>query len=74
MPIVICKGCGKKTNTACSKFNRGKPPNECYAAYDDKNKKWIKGCGFENASNFEKAFAMHLITKKSISYFLRGSG
>lgn len=63
MPAIKCLGCGKLTNTACSEFNRGNPPNKCYAAYD-KNNNFIKGCGFDQAGDFEKAFAMHLITGK----------
>lgn len=60
MPAIKCKGCGRLTNTATSKFNRGNPPEVCYAAYDESNK-WIKGCGYDNAPDFEKKFAKVLI-------------
>lgn len=59
MPAIKCKGCGRLTNTATSKFNRGNPPEVCYAAYE--NDKWVKGCGFEDAPEFEKNFAKSFI-------------
>ena len=69
MTVFICKGCGRQTNSVCSEFNKGKPPNCCYAALVDG--KWVKGCGFERADDFSKAFAMSLITGKPIASFLR---
>ena len=71
MPTPICKTCGSQTNSACSNFHkhRGKRVTKCYAAFKDG--KWIKGCGFDNASDFNKAFAMSLITGKDIMRFLK---
>uniref|UniRef100_A0A6H1ZQT6 Uncharacterized protein n=1 Tax=viral metagenome TaxID=1070528 RepID=A0A6H1ZQT6_9ZZZZ len=42
----------------------------CYAAWDDGNNKWVKGCNFDKADDFLKAYALHLITGKPVEEFL----
>ena len=44
---------------------------ECYAAYE--NGKWGKGCSFDKADDFMKAYVMHLITGKDVKSFLSNS-
>uniref|UniRef100_A0A6M3K9G7 Uncharacterized protein n=1 Tax=viral metagenome TaxID=1070528 RepID=A0A6M3K9G7_9ZZZZ len=70
MSTFVCRGCGKLTNSTCSQFNRGNPPEVCYAAYDE-NQNWVKGCGFDEAGDFDKAFAMSLITGQPITDFIK---
>ena len=72
MPTLICKSCGSTTNSVCSKtfiLRRKMVADKCYAAF--KNDKWVKGCDFDNATDFNKAYAMSLITGKNIMKFLR---
>ena len=70
MPAVTCETCGSFTNSACSNYHehRGKKVTKCYAAF--KGGKWVKGCGFDAADDFSKAFAMSLITGKDVMTFL----
>ena len=70
MPTAICK-CGKKTNSATSnywKVYQDNPtalndviPTECYAAIEFG--KWVKGCWFDEASDFDKRFAITVIER-----------
>lgn len=69
MTVLICNGCSRQTNTACCHHHRGNPPDYCYAAWEDG--KWVKGCGFDKADDFSKAFAMHLITGKPTEDFIK---
>jgi len=69
MPTYICKGCGKETNSVCSQFNRGNPPDFCYAARV--GDKWVQGCGFDRADDFSKAYAASLITGQPITRFYK---
>ncbi|MCW7076412.1 MAG: hypothetical protein OCU18_03860 [Candidatus Syntrophoarchaeum sp.] len=70
MTVFTCEGCGRQTNSACSEYNQNDPPTSCHAAFVDG--KWVKGCGFEKADDFSKAFAMSLITGKPAESFLSG--
>ena len=67
MPIIICSGCDRETNTAVCEI--GEFPTYCFAARV--NNKWVKGCAFEKAPDYTKAFCMSKITGKSIKSFLR---
>ena len=55
---IICKNCGKRTHTStCGKyFYAGYPlglhTDKCFVAIEDG--KWIKGCAYEEADEFEK--------------------
>lgn len=71
MTIYICKGCGRETNSVCCQFVHqfNEMPNYCFAAREDG--KWVKGCGFDKADAFGKAFTMHLITGESTESFLQ---
>jgi len=74
MPTAICSGCKRQTNSVCSHYDYSKKTAEyCYAAWDngdDGDNKWVKGCGFDKADDFSKAYAMHLITGKPVEKFL----
>jgi hypothetical protein len=50
-------------------FNYGENPRYCFAAYD--GGRWVKGCKFDKAPDFTKAFAMSLITGKPTESFLK---
>ncbi len=71
MPTATCETCGLLTNSTCSDYweHRGEKVTECYAARKDD--KWVKGCSFDDADDFSKAFAMSLITGKDITTFLK---
>jgi len=68
MPVIICSNCNRRTNSTCSHYDyRGGTADYCYAAWDEENNRWIKGCQFDKADDFLKAFAMSLITGKPIN-------
>lgn len=72
MPSFICESCGSVTNIACSNAHehRCTKVTKCYAKYIHRNK-WVKGCAFDEASDFNKAYAMSLITGKNILQFYK---
>lgn len=46
MSIIICKKCGRKTNTAlCDHIS---PPFRCYAAWDNEHQCYVEGCGIND--------------------------
>jgi hypothetical protein len=61
MSTIACVGCGRMTNTAVSNhiYNKQGKADSCYAAFV--NGEWVKGCGFNEASDFDKSFALKLI-------------
>jgi len=71
MPQIICATCGRTTNSVCSNFHehRGQKVTKCYAAFKDGE--WVKGCGFDSANDFNKGYAMTLITGKALMDFLK---
>jgi len=73
MPTATCETCGSQTNSACSNFweHNGQKTTKCYAAYQCSSQQWKKGCGFDGANYFNKAYAMSLITGKDIMNFLK---
>jgi len=65
MPAIPCKGCGRTTNTAVSDHLSGtinEEAAECYAAFVDG--KWVKGCGYDNALDFQKSYATKIIANQ----------
>ncbi len=67
MSIIICKNCKRRTHTStCGKYfyepdetsgcSLKLYTNKCFAAIDE-NGKWVKGCAYEEADEFEKWFA-----------------
>jgi|WetSurSiteA1Bulk_404760.scaffolds.fasta_scaffold00195_26 hypothetical protein len=68
MTVFVCQGCRRDTNSVCCNSKRGQPPTKCYAAWEEDH--WVKGCGFDEASDFDKAFAMHMITGRPTENFL----
>ena len=71
MPTMICSGCNRQTNSVCSHYDyRKKAADYCYASWDKGDNKWVKGCRFNKADDFLKAYAMHLITGKPVEDFL----
>jgi hypothetical protein len=63
MSIGKCNRCGETTNSATSNLNyRANPPvwyDGCYARHV--NGKWERGCIYDDAGPFEKAFADSVI-------------
>ena len=55
MPSVKCL-CGALTNTAVSDAweHGGKEAHECYAAWDENEEKWVKGCAYDRVNPLEK--------------------
>jgi len=71
MPVATCK-CGRLTNSATSDFWEQYRlgisldevrPTRCYARRE--NGKWIKGCAFDEASEFDQKFALDIIWRGS---------
>ena len=66
MPSIVCGRCGGKTNTAlCDWVDshiKGKAAR-CYAKWDRKTQRWVKGCGFNDtdADKFSVDFAKNRI-------------
>jgi hypothetical protein len=62
MSIINCAGCGYETNTACSDYiNRTDGMADvCYARLA-RNNMWEQGCGYDEASESDKAFARKVI-------------
>lgn len=57
MPTIKCNKCNKLTNTAVTNAYSYPPfgvATECYLTWDCDNKKWIKGCSYENANPYSK--------------------
>ena len=61
MPIGICKKCKHATNSCTSNYWSAKDniPTECYGSFVDG--KWVKGCAYDLASEFNKSFVNGLI-------------
>lgn len=72
MPVIKCKTCERITNTACSnaftkkanaKFGEA---TECYAAFNEQEQKWEKGCGFDALHELDKHVFGSLFKKKGV--------
>ena len=62
MAVLKCKRCGRITNTTVSDFIDTLPDaKKCYAAVDDKTKRWVKGCAYKKASKTDKRVADRLL-------------
>lgn len=65
MPAIKCK-CGGMTNTATSEhqmlFTDNNYATVCFAKYE--KGVWVPGCGYEQASEFDKIMADSLIKGK----------
>lgn len=59
MAMTTCKNCNKRTNTAVLDYEQEK----CVATFSDETKKYVKGCGYETASDFDKKFADSVINR-----------
>lgn len=55
MSIVICYTCNRKTNSV---FIRPmmEEIHSCLATWDDTAKRYVKGCGYDSAEDFDKEF------------------
>lgn len=65
MPIIVCKNCGKITNTAYCFYDHSwignrKDFSGCYARINEKDK-WEKGCRYENADYFMRNYLKKII-------------
>ena len=66
MASLKCK-CGRMTSTTVSDFMDSWPDaGECYAAIDNKTRKWVKGCAYKKAGAIDKRFADRLIGRPAI--------
>jgi superfamily II DNA or RNA helicase len=64
MPVIKCANCRRFTNSALSTWEfvgEDMTATACYAAWDERTKQWVKGCGFDQASEFDKNFALKYI-------------
>ena len=61
MSVVNCLTCGHVTNTTlCNYWDApGQGATECYAR--KVNGRWERGCGYDQATVFEKGFADEII-------------
>ena len=55
MSIIDCPNCGNKTNTAVCTELWDKEKARCVAKIEDG--KFVKGCGYDVASEFDRNFA-----------------
>jgi len=60
MAMTICKHCNKRTNTAVLDHDQDA---KCIATFDSDTKKYIKGCGYDTASDFNKKSADSVINR-----------
>jgi len=68
MPVIICQGWGRKTNSAYTECNLGQPQSDCNTAvFVDK---WQAGYSIE-LDAFSRAFALSLITGMPAKSFLQ---
>lgn len=69
MPLATCSSCGRPTNSTCSDYWTAKEhkPTECYAAFDVKARRWVRGCALDRLprDSFEYGFAHGLIQRGS---------
>lgn len=64
MPTLKCASCGRDTNTAVSDHidrHDGKA-SRCYAAHVP-DVGWVKGCAYDDASEFMRRFVDRMISK-----------
>jgi len=68
MSLIICNRCGRTTNTALCDWiddiSSGKA-SRCYAAWDEINQCWVKGCVYDDpdVDSFYTDFALKQISK-----------
>jgi len=60
MAMTRCAHCGSKTNTAVIDHDQ---EAKCLAKFDDSTKKYVKGCGYDTAANWNKASADSVINR-----------
>ena len=68
MPTAICKTCGRHTNSTTSNYwpnehKKEREATQCYAAWDDNENRWVKGCAYEKIAGFYKKWIDELIGK-----------
>lgn len=66
MSTLTCRQCGSTTNTAlCDHINsKDDMADRCFAKFDFSTVAWVKGCAYDEASEFEKAFADKCIEER----------
>ena len=67
MPILICRKCGGKTNTAVCDYRNSKDDkaDRCFVQFIDATRRWEKGCAYDDTDNPIKDFCDDLINTKN---------